>query len=326
MDRPTKKNKMRECPNIDERYSSIMNSLPQFLAFASTARHGNFARAARDLGLTPSTVAKSVARLEERLGVKLFHRTTRQVSLTADGEQLFVRCQRVLSEVDELEAMAAGARNAPSGTLRIDMPITYGKRVVLPTLAKLMERFPQLHIDARLSDQYCDPVRDGLDAVVRVGGLADSRLVAKRISQQSLVVCASPDYLSRAGSPQTPPAIEHHACILFRTPTSGRERPWQFRKGKKEIDIQPPSRMALNDGEAMVAAACAGVGLTQVPDYMVKDAIAAGKLIAVLQNFQASPMPISLVYPSNRMVTPRLRALMDALVAGIESSQSPRSG
>lgn len=296
-----------------------MNSFPQLLAFASTARHGNFARAARELGLTPSTVAKSVARLEEQLGVKLFHRTTRQVSLTADGEQLFVRCQRVLAEVDELAAMAAGARNAPSGVLRLDMPITYGKRVVLPVLAALTKRYPDLRVDARLSDQYCDPVRDGLDAVVRVGGLADSRLVAKRISQQSLVVCASPEYLKRNGTPLTPDAVEHHACILFRTPTSGRERPWQFRKGRKEIDIHPPSRMALNDGEAMVAAACAGVGLTQVPDYMAEDAIASRKLIAVLHDFQAAPMPISLVYPSNRMVTPRLRAFMDALTDALSA-------
>ena len=291
-----------------------MKSMPQFLAFASTAKLGSFARAGRELGLTASTVAKSVARLEELLGVKLFHRTTRQVTLTPDGEQLFIRCQRVLSEVDELEAIAANVRSAPSGLLRIDMPITFGKRVILPVLVRLMEQYPGLQVDARLSDQYCDPIRDGLDAVIRVGALADSRLVARQFSQQQEVITASPRYLDRCGMPRTLDDLAQHTAILFRAPSSGRERAWNLQDRQRAIELYPPSRMLLNDGEAIAAATCAGMGLSQLPNYMVDDAIADGRLVLLLQEFQPAPMPISLLYPGNRMVTPRLRALIDALM------------
>ena len=292
-----------------------MNSLPQFLAFASTAKHGSFARAGRELGLTASTVAKSVARLEEQFGVKLFHRTTRQVALTPDGEQLYVRCQRVLSEVDELESMAAGVRNAPTGLLRVDMPITYGKRVILPVLVRLTEQYPSLQVDARLSDLYCDPIRDGLDAVIRVGALADSRLVARPFSEQNQVITASPRYLDRCGVPKSLEEVAKHQAILFRAPSTGRERPWHVNDGRRQIEFYPPSRMVLNDGEAIAAATCAGMGLSQLPDNMVADAVADGRLVLVLQAFQPAPMPISLLYPSSRMVTPRLRVLIDALMA-----------
>ena len=169
-----------------------MKGLQQFIAFAQTARRGSFAEAARDLGSTPSTVAKSVARLEGGLGVKLFHRTTRRVSLTADGEQLFRRCERVLAEVEDLQVEAAGARASPSGTLRIDMPITYGRRIVMPLLSELLVRHPGLRLDLRLQDSYADLVRDGLDLAIRVGPLSDSSLVARRIDAQQLVVLASP--------------------------------------------------------------------------------------------------------------------------------------
>src|SRR6185436_334436 len=146
-----------------------MQGLQQFLAFAQTARHRSFAAAARDLGTSPSTIAKSVARLEAALGVKLFHRTTRRVNLTADGERLFRRCERVLAEVEDLRAEAAGVRAAPSGTLRIDLPITYGRRVVLPLLAAVVQRHPELRLDVRLQDSYADIVRDGLDLAIRAG-------------------------------------------------------------------------------------------------------------------------------------------------------------
>src|SRR5215510_1433214 len=139
-----------ECPLIEEEYSPM--HLQQVLAFTTAARNASFARAGRELSQTPSTIAKSIARLEAQLGVKLFHRTTRQVSLTADGQQLFEQCQRILEEVEALRSFAAGARGEPSGVLRVEMPVTFGKRVVMPVLAKLLERYPRLRIEARLSD------------------------------------------------------------------------------------------------------------------------------------------------------------------------------
>src|SRR5262245_28424638 len=287
--------------------------IQQVIAFATAARNGSFARAGRELAQTPSTIAKSIARLESQLGVKLFHRTTRQVSLTADGVQLFEQCQRILEEVEALRSFAAGARGEPSGVLRVEMPVTFGKRVVMPVLAKLLERCPDLRIEARLSDQYSDVIREGLDAVVRVGVLNDSRLVARQVSQQSLLLCASPDYLARHGQPQNPYELERHQCLVFRMPSTGRDRPYQFRVDGVGLDLQPQARLRLGDGEALVEAAAAGLGLVQVPEVMLTDALAAGRLVEVLADFRPVPLPISVVYPSTRMLPPRVRVFIDAL-------------
>ena len=292
-----------------------MSGLQQFLAFAQTARCGSFAAAARDLGQAPSTLAKSVARLEAQLGVKLFHRTTRQVSLTPDGERLFRRCERVLAEVEDLQAEAAGSRAAPSGTIRIDAPIAYGRRILMPLLAQLLHRHPQLQLDLRLQDAYADLVRDGLDLAIRVGALQDSRLVARRIDSQQLVVVASPAYLQARGTPQRIEDLSAHAAVVFRMPSSGRLRPWQLREGRRVVELHPAQRVQVNDGDGMVAAALQGLGLMQIPDYMVADEVAAGALLEVLAAQRPAPMPISAVLPSARLVPPRVRLLLDTLQA-----------
>lgn len=300
--------------NIKEKYSSIpMNNLQQILAFVTAARHAGFAKAARELGQSASTVAKSINRLEAALGVKLFYRTTRQISLTPDGQNMFVHCQRILAEVESLETLAAGVRGEPEGTLRIDMPLTYGKRTVLPVLKELQARYPRLGVDARLSDRYSDLTLDGLDAVVRIGALSDSGLVARTFDRQHLVVCASPDYLARRGRPESPSALEEHVCLLFRSPTSGRDRPWDFTVDDAKVQMLPGSRFRLGDGEALVEAASVGLGLVQVPDYMAAGAIATGRLQEVLETFRPPPLPISIIYPSARLVPPRVRVLIDAL-------------
>ena len=290
-----------------------MSGLQQFMAFAQTARCGSFAAAARDLGQAPSTLAKSVARLEAQLGVKLFHRTTRQVSLTPDGERLYRRCERVLAEVEDLQAEAAGTRAAPSGTIRIDAPVAYGRRILVPLLARLLHQHPQLQLDLRLHDAYADLVREGLDVVIRIGALQDSRLVARRFDWQQLVFVASPAYLTAHGTPTRIEDLAGHATIVFRMPSSGRVRPWQVREGRRVIEMHPAHRVQVNDGDGMVAAAREGLGLIQIPDYMATDELAAGQLVEVLPDKRPPPMPINAVLPSARLVPPRVRLLLDAL-------------
>lgn len=313
--------KRLQCHNIADKYSAInlghtmSSGLQQFLAFAQTARRSSFAEAARDLGSSPSTIAKSVARLEEGLGVKLFHRTTRRVTLTPDGERLFKRCERVLAEVDDLQAEAAGARAEPTGTLRIDVPITYGRRFVLPLLARLVSEHPTLQLDVRLQDSYSDIVRDGLDLAIRAGSLRDSTLIARRIDSQQLIVVASPDYLAQHGTPSRIEEVSAHATVLFRQPSSGRNRPWQLRQGRRQVELHPEPRAMVNDGEGMVAAAVGGLGLAQIPDYMARDELACGQLVEVLPACRPAPMPISAVMPSSRLVPPRVRLALDALEA-----------
>jgi DNA-binding transcriptional LysR family regulator len=307
--------KMRQCRNIADTLSSIafMHSLQQLAAFAETAKHGSFAAAARESGSAPSTLAKAVGRLELSLGVKLFHRTTRQVSLTPDGERLFRRCQKLLSEVEELQAEASGVRQAPSGTLRIDVPIVLGKRLILPVIARMAQRHPELALDVRLQDGYVDLVKEGVDAAVRVGALKDSSLVARRFGSQSMVLVASPAYLAQHGTPRRLDQLAAHSALLFRMPSTGKDRPWQFRQRGKPVELHPVSRIRLNDGEGVLAAARLDLGLAQLPDYFVQDELARGELVEVLPTARPAPLPVSIVYPGARLVPARVRLLLQEL-------------
>lgn len=300
-----------------------MPGIAALFAFAETAQQGSFAAAARELGLSASAVAKAVARLESDLGLRLFHRTTRQVTLSADGQALFARCQRVLAELEALNADAAGVLAEPSGTLRIDAPVVWGRHMLLPVVAHMAARYSKLSFDLSFSDRFIDVVRERVDAAVRVGELSDSSLVARRVGWQQLVIVASPAYLQAHGEPRAPAELAAHQCIVFRNPSAGRHRPWQFSKAKEWL---PPSRLVLNDGEAIVAAAVAGMGLAQVPDHMASEAIAAGRLFELLPRHQPKPLPISVIYPSKRQAPPRLEVFIEALVAHAQASGSHKRG
>lgn len=292
-----------------------MQGLQQFVAFAETAKHGGFAAAARELGTAPSTLAKAVARLETALGVKLFHRTTRQVRLTPDGERLFGRCQRVLAEVEDLQAEASGTRAQPGGTLRIDAPVFYGKHFVLPLLAGLQQRHPRLQIDLRLSDAHADLVRDGIDLALRIGALRDSTLVARRVDRQQLLLCASPAYIAARGMPRSIEDLAGHAAIVFRLPSSGRDRPWQLRQRGTEVTLAPRAQLRVDDGEGLVEALKLGIGLCQLPDMMVQAELQRGELVELLPSCRPEPMPIHIVYPSGRLLPQRVRVALEALEA-----------
>jgi len=292
-----------------------MQGLQQFIAFAETAKHGGFAAAAREQGVAPSTLAKAVARLEATLGVKLFHRTTRQVRLTPDGERLYQRCQRVLAEVEDLQVEASGTRASVSGMLRIDLPAFYGKRFVLPLLAGLMQRHPQLQIDLRLSDAYVDLVREGVDLALRIGPLRDSTLVARRVDKQQLVLCASPAYLRARGTPRRIEELSGHDVVVFRLPTSGRDRPWQLRQRGKAVERVPRAQVRIDDGEGLVEALKLGMGLCQLPDMMVQGELERGELVELLPSCRPEPMPIHIVYPSGRLLPERVRVAIEALEA-----------
>ncbi len=252
-------------------------------------------------------------RLERSLGVNLFHRTTRQVSLTPDGERLYERCQRVLAEVEDLQDAAAGTRNRISGPLRIDMPVSFGRRFVLPVLARLAQLHPALEFDLRLSDAQIDIVKEGVDLAIRIGVLQDSTMVARRFATQTLKLCASPAYIDRHGRPRTVAELESHPAVAFRMPGTGRDRPWQFSRRGEVISLPLKSRVRIGDGDAMVQAAISGMGLIQVPDYIADDALTRGELVELLPTMRPPPMPISAVYPSQRLLPPRVRAVLDAL-------------
>ena len=247
------------------------------------------------------------------------------MSLTSDGHALYERCRRIVDEIESLRTQAEGVRGGP-GTLRLNAPTTYGKKVLVPLLAQLVARFPRLELDLTFSDRYEDIIRGGFDAAVRVGPLPDSTLVAHGFATQQMLVCASPGYLAQHGKPAAPDGLAAHRCMLFRMPSTGRARPWEFVVARKPTAFVPDAVVTMDDGEALVAAAVAGLGLAQVPHYMAQDDLAAGRLIEVLQPFRVPPMPISLVYPSSRQVTPRLRALQEALTGRAARAPRRRAG
>jgi DNA-binding transcriptional LysR family regulator len=290
-----------------------MQGLQQFVAFTETAKHGGFAAAARELGTVPSTIAKAVSRFERSLGVKLFHRTTRQVALTTDGERVFQRCQQILMEVESLRTEASGADDGASGILRVDMPTTYGREVMLPMLARLAREHPRLELDVRLEDSHVDLVRERVDVAVRIGALQDSTLVAVPFDTQILKLCGSPGYLAAHGTPRKLEDLEGRPGVVFRLPSTGRERPWQFLIRGRMVEMRPSSRLRFSDGEAMVAVACLGDGLVQVPDYMAARALAEGRLVELMPKFRPKPMPISAVYQGTRLLPQRLRRFLDIL-------------
>lgn len=285
------------------------------LAFTETAKRKSFADAARELGTAPSTMAKSVGRLEQILGLRLFHRTTRQMTLTPDGERLYERCSRLVADLRELEAEATGVSAKPVGALRIDLPVVFGRELVLPALVRLGQRYPDLELDVRFSDAFVDLVKEGIDLAVRIGDMPDSSLVARRFGSQDWILCASPTYLAGHGNPATPSDLPDHQAILFRMPTTGRDQLWQIQEDGQPRTLRQQGRFKFSDGEAIVRFAEGGFGIAQVPDYMIADSLAAGRLVEVLPRFRAKRAPIYAVMPANRMIPARVRVALEELDA-----------
>jgi DNA-binding transcriptional LysR family regulator len=302
-----------------------MIGLQPLLAFAETAKRGNFAQASRELGCSPSSLAKAVRRLEALLGVRLFHRTTRSVTLTDDGRRLFARCQRVLAELELLQNEASGVSAEPSGTLRIDMPVALGRLVVLPLLAQLAERYPQVSIDARLTDRYVDLIKEGIDVAIRTGTLDDSSLVARPFGQQEIVLVGAPSYVARVGMPRDISDLAKHTAVLFRIPSTGKLRQLQLRSRDREVRVLPQSRICVDDGDAIVRAAILGMGIGQVPHYMVVEPIARGELVELLPSLRPAASPIAAVMPTARLVPARVRVFLDLVASSARAiPEAPR--
>lgn len=283
-------------------------------AFVATAQLGSFTAAGERLGLTKSAVAKSVAKLEERLGVKLFQRSTRRLSLTPDGEHYLTSCRNALDILHEAEAELTSHTASPSGRLRLDLPAAFGRQRILPALLDAVKQYPDLTLTVTFSERFVDLIEEGVDLVVRIGELADaSGLVARRLTTQKLVLCAAPDYLLQFGEPTTPDELSHHRCIVgFR-----RNQPisWLFREADGNTRrFTPPATHELSDGDAMLAAVLSGCGLSQLPMWLVGPYLKSGELCEVLAGHSGGEMPISALWPKSHQVMPKIRFIVDELV------------
>ena len=277
------------------------------------AESRSFTVAARRLGISASGVSKSLARLEEDLGVRLVNRTTRKVSLTEDGVVFFERCRQVLADLDEAETTLTRARIEPRGKLRVQMPIGFGGRVVVPALAQFMARYPELTVDIELSDRVPDLAEEGLDAAVRIGELGDVRLIARNLCPIHFVTCAAPEYLRLHGEPQTPDDLDGHRCLAYVYPQTGRYRDWQFAQDGKRFSKMVSGRINVNNAESLLELAVAGAGIATMGTFIAAEAIASGKLRIILADYVAPGPLASVVYLPSRHLSPRVRTFVEFL-------------
>lgn len=287
-----------------------LDRLTGLIAFARAASLGSYSAAARALSISPSAVSKSVQRLEQQLGLALFTRTTRSLTLTPEGRDLHDRALRLLRDAEEIEQTALAARAEPSGTLTITAPLPIGIHILGPALPSFRARHPRLIIDLRLSDRIIDIIEEGIDVALRVGDLADSNLLSRRLASLKVCAYASPDYLLRRGSPEHPDDLAHHDCVGIRQQNSGQLMRWPFQVGTKVVEIvpQPVITVDASDGVAAVLVAGGGIGISA--SYIAAPYVARGELVPVLTQFAVERSAITALWPESRRGSPNVKAFL----------------
>jgi LysR family transcriptional regulator for bpeEF and oprC len=279
-------------------------------AFVAVVRSGSFVRASATLDLTTSAVSRSVARLEKELGVRLLQRTTRKVTLTEEGRAYFSHCEHLLESFDEAGEAVRRRRAALSGRLRVEVSVAFGRVVLMPALSRFMQANPELELELRMTDRIADLLEDGIDAAVRIGVQSDSSLVAQTIGTTRFATVAAPSLLA-GKTIRRPSDLAQLPQIQFMQVSTGRRRPWYFeRKGVRE-ELTPGGRLAIASGDALVEAAVRGLGVIQTMDFLAAPQLKSGQLVQVLRPWVAPGPPVSVVYPTSRFVSARVRAFTD---------------
>ncbi|MEK6347249.1 MAG: LysR family transcriptional regulator [Burkholderia sp.] len=302
-----------------------MDSLNGFVVFVQVAETRSFVAAGRLLGVSASAVGKSVARLEEKLGVRLFHRSTRSVALTAEGTLFLERSRRILAEIEAAELELSQATAAPRGRLRVSLPLV--SSLLLPVLAEFMRGYPEIELDLDFTDRMVDVIEEGFDAVVRTGEQSDSRLTARTLGTFRSVLVASPDYLARRGTPQRPADLQDHLCLHYRFPNSGKLEAWTLRQEPGEPELQLPTSMICNNIETRVCFALQGLGIAYLPDFAVREQLADGRLTSILADHALRSGVFHVLWPASKHPSPKVRALVDFLGARVfrnEPGAKPR--
>ena len=288
-----------------------MDRLQAMQVFTRVVDTNSFTRAAETLDLPRASVTTIIQNLEAFLGTRLMHRTTRRLSLTPDGAAYYERCVRILADVEETEASFQSGNKKPHGKLRIDMPGSIGRLLVIPSLCEFHTRYPDIDLQLGLSDRPVDLLQEGVDCVVRVGALQDSSLVARRIGLFEGVTCAAPDYLERAGMPTSLEDLENHKAVNYFSSRTGRTIDWAFMVDGKEVEVKMKGIVSVNDADAYVTCGVEGFGLIQPALFMVLPHLRSGQLVEVLPELKPLPMPISAVYPHSRHLSPKVRVFVD---------------
>ncbi|TXS96043.1 LysR family transcriptional regulator [Parahaliea maris] len=284
-----------------------MHNFEAIEAFVSVVDHQSFARAAEGLGVSRSHVSKLIAALESRLGAQLLVRTTRKLSVTEVGQAFFLRCQDVLRTLREAEEAVQDLQETPRGRLRITVAGAFGEDFIAPAAAEFMARYPDISIELDFSNRLVDLIAEGYDLAIRAGTLQDSSLIARRIGSRRLVTCASPDYLERCGVPGEVHELVNHNCLVGTLST------WRFREARKNFDLAVSGNWRSNNGRALTHAAIMGVGIVQLPDFYVREALNRGTLLPVLADCVATDAAVWAVYPHNRHLSAKVRMFVSHL-------------
>jgi DNA-binding transcriptional LysR family regulator len=284
-------------------------------AFVQAVQAGSFSRAAEQLGLSRSTVGKAVARLEQRLQVRLFQRTTRSLSLTDEGQLFYDDCLKALAALEAAESQLAARARKPEGRLRVSLPVLFGQKWVMPPLLALADRYPQLQIEALFSNRAADLAEEGIDLAVRIGSPGDAAAItARQLGEQQQILCAAPAYLKRQGQPgRLAELVQHQAIGMLR---DGRSQLWHLldEQGKPQR-LLPPTRLRLGNMEAVVSAACAGQGIAMLPRWLAHDALTTGTLREILPGSCGAGLAIHVVWLKGTTMPLRIRVAIDALLA-----------
>lgn len=288
-----------------------MDRLTSMAVFVRAAELGSFAAAARSLGLSSPMIGKHVRFLEERIGAQLLNRTTRRQGLTEVGRAYYERCKLVLAEAEAADALAQDLQSVPRGRLRISAPVTFGSYSLTPMLMRYMRRYPDVSVDLSLTDRIVDLIDEGYDAAIRISPLSDSTLIARALRPWRLVACAAPAYLAEQGVPVVPEDLVDHECLGFAYWGRQPMNMWEFTDADGTHRIKVGSRFLVNAGPALRSAAIEGFGIILQAEDMLRDDLAAGRLVQVLPGFAAPSRPMYIVYPPSHRTTPKLRSFVD---------------
>ena len=294
--------------------SGIEDKFSAIAILVRVAECNSFTEAAFKLGMTASGVSRAISRLEKRLGVQLVKRTTRGLSLSEEGAVYVDRCRLILAELEDADAQLADAHATPRGILHVQMPPSFGRKVVLPALPAFLERNPELMVEIELSGRNADLVEESIDVALRFGRPPDSRLVARSLGDIGSVLCASPRYLQKYGAPLTPDDLVDHRCLTFVNPRTGRHDQWTLAGHGRSQSVAVRKAFSSNDMQALVDAAVAGSGIVNVARILVADDLAAGRLVPVLSDYTATSYPLFMLYLRHRHLTRRVRCFIDFII------------
>ncbi len=298
-----------------------MDRIDAMRIFVAVAEAGSFTAGARRLGISTALASKQLRKLEEHLGVRLLNRTTRSLTLTEVGQGYLIEAQRLVEDVESVEALVRDRGQTPRGHLILSAPVTYGEMYLTDTVSRFLARHPEVSVELRLTDRRVSLVEEGIDLAVRIGVMDEDSMIARRLTKVQLTVCATPSYLARRGCPSTPEELADHDCILdtnYRTP-----KDWRFEAAGRSHRVQVAGRFAANSARAVRSLVLAGAGIALLPVFALREELAEGRIIPLLQDFALPTLDLYALYPERRLLAPKIRAFIDVLAEESKQNTQP---